>query len=261
MVSQALAAGPIPQAVGLARRQAAISAQARPPVQQQQQQPPRQLVSKRELLHGGAAAAAAAAFGVVGGAAPPLARAAEDAAPPQAPEAPAVTQRVFFDITYGGEPAGRIVLGVFGEAVPKTAANFVALAKGWERGGYRGAPFHRIIDGFVLQGGDFERGDGRGGSSIYGRKFADESFAIPHFAGCLSMANAGPNTNGSQVRGWVWVGWRVGGWVRSQQAALTLPPPPPPPALCPVLHHARCDAVAGRPARGVWARSRGARGG
>lgn len=77
--------------------------------------------------------------------------------------------------------------------------NFVELAKR-EEGGYKGSTFHRVVKGFVVQGGDTTKGDGTGGMSIYGPEFEDENFVIPHFVGCVSMANRGPNTNSSQVR-------------------------------------------------------------
>ncbi|KAL8233008.1 hypothetical protein R6Q57_002786 [Mikania cordata] len=120
-----------------------------------------------------------------------------------------VTHKVYIDVEIAGKPAGRIVFGLFGKTVPKTAVLIFCLLpiitgeKGTGKSGkplhFKASTFHRIIPSFMIQGGDFTLGDGRGGESIYGEKFNDENFKIKHTGpGLLSMANAGKNTNGSQ---------------------------------------------------------------
>lgn len=172
-------------------------------------EPPRRQLINTLINVGLGAAALWVVFGTGGGGGGGEdAKAAASMTP--ASEAP-VSESVYLDVSIGGAPAGRVVVGLFGEQLPKTVANFASLARGSGEGvtpgmGFKGSKFHRVIKGFMAQGGDFTRGDGRGGKSIYGTFFPDEAFLYTHdVRGVLSMANSGKDRNGSQVRS-------LGGW-------------------------------------------------
>lgn len=127
--------------------------------------------------------------------------------PPIDPET--ITDKCEIEYEVDGKPVGKVIVGLYGKVVPKTVENFMGLCAGIPAdkaakkpaipARYPGAPVHRIIPGFMMQAGDFDKRDGTGGASIFGAPFADENFLIKHTGpGQLSMANAGPNTNGSQ---------------------------------------------------------------
>lgn len=138
-------------------------------------------------------------------------------------DAAQITNKVFFDITIGGRPEGRIVFGLYGNTVPKTVENFRALATG-EKGrsssgvllSYKGSTFHRIIPEFATWGGDIVKKDGTSGESIYGKKFDDENFKVKFTKRfMLSMANAGPNTANSQFM----ISFQRTPWLDNRQVA------------------------------------------
>nr|AEQ39058.1 putative peptidyl-prolyl cis-trans isomerase [Wolffia arrhiza] len=117
-----------------------------------------------------------------------------------------ITHRVFMDISFADQFVGRLVIGLYGKVVPKTVENFRALCAGRVGVGssgkllhYKGTHFHRVVWGFMIQGGDLVYGNGSGSDSIYGKSFDDENFTLKHSqAGIVSMVNFGPNTNGCQ---------------------------------------------------------------
>ncbi|CAO1358903.1 unnamed protein product [Diamesa hyperborea] len=111
-----------------------------------------------------------------------------------------VTSQIYLDIAHGNRSLGRIVVGLFGEAAPRTVQNFREICiNGIDDMSYNGTRFHRVIDKFMVQGGDILAGDGKGLTSIYGMDFEDENMTINHtIGGFLGMANKGPDTNGCQ---------------------------------------------------------------
>jgi len=124
-----------------------------------------------------------------------------------------VTSKVYLDLSIGGKPIGRVVIGLFGRSSPLTVKNFETIAAGTMNGlTYKGSTFHRVIRGFMMQGGDILSGDGRGSISIFGDRFEDENFIVKHYGpGWVSMANAGRDTNGSQF----YIAFRACHWLDS----------------------------------------------
>ena len=133
-----------------------------------------------------------------------------------------VNPTVFFDVAVDGKPLGRVSFELFADKVPKTAENFRALSTGEKGFGYKGSCFHRIILGFMCQGGDFTRHNGTGGKSIYGKKFDDENFrSIQVLASCPWQMLAPTQTVPSfsfalpRLSGWMASMWSLAKWKRA----------------------------------------------